>query len=453
MSLLNDALRDLDRATTDNRAPISAANKRPSSGMKVKRFALPAVAVSAALVWLAIDLDVLGLMPEPAEVPQPIALNSQWLQAQSKPAEASMGAGDVSVDHLKVAQVPQEQEVPAVSGPSPAKVTLASGENSSALRKQTAPEASLASVGSRPGAVAQLLASADQALQRNQLLTPIENNAHQLYRSVLVLEPNNTAAVAGIEQIQQRYLQWAQAAVDSQRSADAQRYVQRARQAGASVAQIAAYGIAEREAIEVEREPNIQPERKKYVRFDKDLDLAQRLRTFPLGQYEHKAWLRISSDEPSLWTAMALADAYAAQRDLTRLEELLTQVGSSEPAVASYIQAQWHILKGELGRATLLLEAHRTTLSDSQYHLRLLAGVRTGGGDYGEALPLYGELIQLPEFNLNDWLGYAVALERVNQPSAALQAYQKISRMRHSDRRVNDYIQTRISDLTADVYR
>ena len=60
--------------------------------------------------------------------------------------------------------------------------------------------------------VHRLLAEADYCLSRNQLLNPIADNAHDRYRSVLLMDPENERAKLGLQAIALRFVDQAQTA-------------------------------------------------------------------------------------------------------------------------------------------------------------------------------------------------------------------------------------------------
>lgn len=57
--------------------------------------------------------------------------------------------------------------------------------------------------------ISKLLRAADQAFEEDRLTTPLDNNALDRYRAVLVLDAGNTDALNGLSAITQRYLDWA----------------------------------------------------------------------------------------------------------------------------------------------------------------------------------------------------------------------------------------------------
>lgn len=77
--------------------------------------------------------------------------------------------------------------------------------------------------------IRQLLADADSALANNQLLMPLDDNAHDRYHAVLLLDPENTQAKTGLQAITLRYLDLARDATAHSQYAQAQGYLNNAR--------------------------------------------------------------------------------------------------------------------------------------------------------------------------------------------------------------------------------
>lgn len=85
--------------------------------------------------------------------------------------------------------------------------------------KQEEPPAPIAQVAPAPveltpqqKVINRLLGEADYCLSRNQLLNPIADNAHDRYRSVLLMEPENERAKLGLQAIALRFVDQAQTA-------------------------------------------------------------------------------------------------------------------------------------------------------------------------------------------------------------------------------------------------
>jgi len=79
--------------------------------------------------------------------------------------------------------------------------------------------------GQAPDDIAKLLSEAGEHFAANRLTVPADNSAYPLYRAVLAREPGNTAALAGIGRIADRYAQFARASLGRAATDEAERYV------------------------------------------------------------------------------------------------------------------------------------------------------------------------------------------------------------------------------------
>jgi len=77
--------------------------------------------------------------------------------------------------------------------------------------------------------IKRLLADADYALSQNRLLMPLEDNAHDRYHAVLLLDPQNTGAKTGLQAITLRYIDLARSATARSQYSQAQGYLNQAR--------------------------------------------------------------------------------------------------------------------------------------------------------------------------------------------------------------------------------
>ena len=78
-------------------------------------------------------------------------------------------------------------------------------------------------------AINSLLGEADYALSRNQLLNPINDNAHDRYRSVLLVDASNERAKLGLQTIALRYVELARTAATRGNVSEAQIMINYAR--------------------------------------------------------------------------------------------------------------------------------------------------------------------------------------------------------------------------------
>lgn len=86
-----------------------------------------------------------------------------------------------------------------------------------------APQAS-----ARDRTIARLLSDADYALSRNQLLTPVQDNAFDRYQSVLIMDPLNTRAKVGLQAVSLRYVELARNSIGRGQFAQAREYLDNA---------------------------------------------------------------------------------------------------------------------------------------------------------------------------------------------------------------------------------
>ncbi len=74
-----------------------------------------------------------------------------------------------------------------------------------------------------------LLSEADYCLSQNKLLNPIADNAHDRYRSVLLMDPQNERAKLGLQTIAMRYVEQARTAAKRGNLSEAQTLIRYAR--------------------------------------------------------------------------------------------------------------------------------------------------------------------------------------------------------------------------------
>lgn len=89
---------------------------------------------------------------------------------------------------------------------------------------QTPPVADTAQV-----KINRLLAAARAAFDANQLTTPLDNNAYFLYLQILAIDEDNSDALQGLNDIVEKYLEWAIESSNFDRFKDAIHYLNAAR--------------------------------------------------------------------------------------------------------------------------------------------------------------------------------------------------------------------------------
>jgi hypothetical protein len=92
--------------------------------------------------------------------------------------------------------------------------------------------------------IRRLLMLAEDAMQRDALTEPENDNALSYYRAVLTIDPDNEDAKDGIHRIVERYLEWALSEIDSMAFAKASLWLERAALANPKAPSI--FAVAER---------------------------------------------------------------------------------------------------------------------------------------------------------------------------------------------------------------
>lgn len=84
----------------------------------------------------------------------------------------------------------------------------------------------------RQASIERWLDDAEQALSENRLLTPVGNNAHDRYRAVLLLDPDNQRAESGLQAVALRYVALARSAAGRGALSEAEAFLDKAREVG-----------------------------------------------------------------------------------------------------------------------------------------------------------------------------------------------------------------------------
>lgn len=82
----------------------------------------------------------------------------------------------------------------------------------------------------RQASIERWLKEAEQALSENRLLTPVGDNAHDRYRAVLLLDPENQRAASGLQAVTLRYVALARSAAGRGALGEAESFLRKARE-------------------------------------------------------------------------------------------------------------------------------------------------------------------------------------------------------------------------------
>lgn len=507
MSLINDMLRDLDgytEASSDKQSLQIDLTPEKKKTSVAKRLWLPALAIVTVLYAVIFEWNGLGLFPEqkttPVEIPAPIALNSKWLNVPAENPASPSREGKVVL--ASVEEKSPDNNFSASDNNAAASISATHDSDSAAQAIQQPSgiqlektdekfsEGESASNIAVRKSVERLLIAADSALTEDRLTSPAGNNAYQYFKSALLLDSENANALQGISSIQERYLSWLKRALAEQRYPAARLYMERARAVGVPEHTLAAYAknLAAESASttlvpaenntdavvgSVERAVSVGNSTKEMagnttniknysgdmsddasdkssmitLAVNSDVEMAANLRARGWrSEPETLGWLAGAPEIEQ--TAVTLADFYAAQSRLAKLQTLAGVLTQRAHPASAYAAAQAAILSGNERNAVDRLAAVEFFGMAEERRLRLLAGMQQKIGDSNTAMELYSRLIRMAPGNVTDWLGLAVSADSSGHKNTALNAYEKVLQLRHPDSRVMQFARQRLQDLS-----
>jgi len=185
--------------------------------------------VAKHYLWVGVMVGIVALVTiglwfneKPSEIlsDKPSAVTAQPLFQRSpgKTPVTSETKEDQSAA-LVIAQSSQESDSDKISEAAQKEIN----EPEKQPEKQNSPEKPTGE-----GSTKKYLAAAKKAMKAVHLTTPLKDNAYQYYQMVLAIEPNNAEALAGLQKIVDRYIQFIGKARAEGRLNDAKLYLQRA---------------------------------------------------------------------------------------------------------------------------------------------------------------------------------------------------------------------------------
>ena len=484
MSLLNDMLRDL---STQVQGAAHAHNPHEQDAL-----------TKAAVDHGRAELQTSGLF-RPAGFPWLLTLTTfllvlvvlwllrPWIVASfqapiDEPAVVSDSSGIplATVDHEVAAEAADvESSAPTDTG----------GE----LQEQGEPATDITQQVQHQRDIDNLLAQARQALARDRLTSPFEDNAYRYYQQILSLDATNPLAQQGILQLAERYLAMAQRQYHQDNVEEARALIARAQlvapvyepvqhfasllleSPGASVA--GAVSEASKSANQ-ESSPAVAAPVEKSVSIQEpfaiqshspvndnmpahlsvapnpqwqdtqQVEQARRLwtagqTTIAVTQLEQFVAINPQTSGLSSWQ---LLDFYVQQENREQLALSISAMPALNPAERDYFQARLALLEGDGQQALNLLERHLATAQGEHYRA-LLAGLYQKHVQYAKAAQSYKALLETFGEKPAYWLGYALALDAMDERTGALRAYQRLAEYSDLQVEVRDYIQQRIAAL------
>ena len=332
----------------------------------------------------------------------------------------------------------------------------------------------------------QWLSLARQALARDRLTSPIEDNAYSYYQQVLALDANNTLAQQGLLQIAERYLAMAQRQYQRANVAEADTLIKRALKVAPdyeplqSFANTLATAIANAStnppanSLPYEPAPTQAPTQNSEQQIQPSVAAASAAGDRRLDVYPNSEWRdqQQHAQAQALWASgqqqlaieqldayvtanpdtspqatLLLLDFYCQLGDAAAAAQLLQQTQVLAEVDRQYIAARLSLLQGDDAQALQQLEQKLELANQHENYRALLGGLYQKLAYYQQAANTYQGLLQTFGDKPAYWLGYALALDALDNRPQALQAYQRLAEQGDLQAEVRDYIEQRIAAL------
>lgn len=517
MSLLNDMLQglqqqpDKDNATGDenNRAQLKESGMIKTTSVPWRTSVLIFVGVVVTLLLLKQQFNQVlddGKINTPLSLPKEQLLSTgQPTSMVNPPPEIPVAAvaeitdtfvidHDPGVDNVQSLK-PQSLKTQSLKPQTLIEQTVIQGEQVSAAETVVQPALTPALKPLQPtleqqAQIDQLLTRARQALARDRLTSPFEDNAYTYYQQVLAIEPENVLASQGILQLADRYLAMADKRLSSGNSDAANRLLQRAQLVAPYYEAVIAFAdsfpkdfqqvnpiVAPLTNSDPANDANanngdeIAPEKSVSVSIQDPFNTiveTSHLSVTPNAQWqdqEHAQQAKlllqqgkpaqaisllenfIASDDHAKYSVQMLLDIYCQQGRVEDAQRLLASATYLEKIDQHYYRARVALMNNQGQEALDLLEAELPMAEKHEQYRALLAGLYQKMAHYPQAAANYKRLLEVFGEKPAYWLGYALALDALEQKASALQAYQRLSEYTELQTEVRHYIEQRIAAL------
>ncbi len=445
MSLVNDMLRDL--AERQQQPDFVAAEQetllqQSSLLRKTRHNWLPSVIVFFAVILMAVAVQIF-LQKK----------NEQPVQQVDMPQATP-------VDHAVVMpQVAHAQEVVPVVEPDE--------KNSTVTESVPEPE--------QQERIYRLLQQAERALTLDRLTAPIEDNAYLYYEEILALAPGNVMAIEGMQRIADRYIKLAD---EAKRRGETDRVDQLLQRAETVAPDYAAINIAREnfrtapaKLVEAETVTGLETELVSVpvetltvteaggnaiditpnpVWQDQQM-VAQADVLISQGHADAAALALqqfVAQHPKPVKSAARLFELYVQQTQFESARLLLQQMRHYLPAVDfTRFTAQLLTAQGQHAAALKVLEKDVELAQQDEVYRALLAALYHKTARYQESAAHYRRLLENFGEKPGYWLGLALALDALQQPASALEAYRRVG-LQGAQPQVKDYVAQRIAALS-----
>lgn len=320
--------------------------------------------------------------------------------------------------------------------------------------------------------VDKLLSRASRAFDLQRYREPEGNNAYELYQAVLARDVNNVAALQGIQDVKQAYLDLIHRVIVKNYYYKVPQLAKNARAVGVTQAQIESViasvpddkaqpvrdALAQTQAYEQgkrqRKETTQQASGKNEVSVSEqthDQKTAQQasllIKDGELSRAKDMLETYIASQPRSQSSLKALFGIYIQQQQLKKAESLIAQAQHLPGDQFSYLVAQLLVQRGDMMGAIRSLTSQQPLLSDKPSYYALMAALYHKLGKDQLSQALYQRLIAYNKTNPSYWLGLAMARDGLRAP-AALQAYRQVQRLTPQPVTYSAYVNARIDALS-----
>lgn len=437
MSLINDALRDLDArdslalgqpSNTEKPAP-SSAEERAYVKAKRRAMAWPHQFFAGVLLCSAVSAAI-------------------YLLPHNETEKVSVNAG---LSNLALTQVPKiDQALTSVPAPS--------------VEFPTQKKPPLA------GNVEKYLALAEAAIVHNQLSVPLNANAIYYLHAVLGLDPDNLRAKENLLKIKQLYIQQVEYAIDRKNIARAKVLVGRGNNFGLSNAELKAYHdkissveftLADAAPLlpEIQKKTHnenlsevAKPSWIKVTSASEDLrymtKLKHRIANGDMNAVLADLEIYSENSPQSLNAKIFLFELYVEKSDFASAQFLLSALPNGHIASAYFSAQLLNHFKGP-EQAILVLESSPPDRLMREKQWSYLAALYQKEKHYQKAQNLYTALLRIDETHPQYLLGFAIAADVRGERFRSLQAYKKLLFSGHANVKVQRFVEQRVKTLSA----
>ncbi len=314
------------------------------------------------------------------------------------------------------------------------------------------------------------LAKASRSIKQNRLSVPVRNNAIYFLNEALKLDPKNKQALGEIKNITGLYVQQVDYALAQKNISRAKILISRYEKFGLE--------ISAREGYLTEIE---NAEREENTAFKVAVSDGNSTFHIKQNQSNDSAWVEVTSESEDLqnvaiakelfsrgdsYSAIRLLEEYIARQpqalnsliclfdfhagdaDYSKAQVVLSDLPETHIARA-YFEAK--IASHSIGEnsAIVILESSPPNEKMKEKQGAYLAALYQKEKRYQEAQSAYAKLLRIDESNPRYLLGFAVAADARGESFSSLRAYKKLLFVGHSSDKVANFVKKRVKTLSA----